>query len=284
MRRIDFDCEEECMIPNHASNGKRSPGEAASFSDPEILLPLHRWYFGVKAASDFVLALTMLIVTAPILLAALVLVKLTSRGPAVYSQTRLGRGGKPFVIYKIRTMYHECESLTGARWSVPGDSRITPLGRWLRKSHLDELPQLWNVLRGDMSLIGPRPERPEFIPALEQAIPYYRSRLMVRPGVTGLAQVQLPADTDLESVRIKLAYDLHYVRNVSFLMDLKICWATAFKMASVPFRWIRAVFAFPAQDRIEREYRTLAEEYERRKLESRCVPNADSAEPVPILS
>src|SRR5439155_12868491 len=120
-------------------------------------------------------------------LLSMLLVKLTSRGPALYTQTRLGRNGRPFTIYKLRTMQHRCESLTGARWSTPGDPRITPVGRFLRKTHLDELPQLWNVLRGDMALVGPRPERPEFVPQLEQAVPHYRDRLLVRPGVSGLA-------------------------------------------------------------------------------------------------
>ena len=275
-------CPEDCMSAIPLIPGKRATGVAPSFSDPEILLPLHRWYFSVKSASDFVLALVMFVLALPILVLTVALVKLTSRGPGVYSQTRLGRNGKPFTIYKIRTMYHECESLTGARWSVPGDARITPLGRWLRKSHIDELPQLWNVLRGDMSLIGPRPERPEFVPALEQAIPYYRARLLVRPGVTGFAQVQLPADTDLESVRLKLAYDLYYVRHVSFAMDLKIYWATALKMASLPFRWIRSAFGFPATDIVDREYKQMADEYHRRKRAC-IVAETESHEPVPVM-
>src|SRR5207248_4660391 len=143
---------------------------------------------------------------------AMLLVKLTSPGPMLYTQTRLGRRGRPFTIYKIRTMLHDCESLTGPQWSTPGDTRITRVGRWLRRTHIDELPQLWNVLRGDMSLVGPRPERPEFIPELENAIPFYRDRLLVRPGITGLAQVQLPPDTDMDSVRRQLAHDIYYGR------------------------------------------------------------------------
>src|SRR5207253_4196733 len=142
--------------------------------------------------------------------------------PVFYSQIRLGRGGKPFAIYKIRTMTHNCEKVSGAQWSTPGDARITPVGRFLRKTHLDELPQLWNVLRADMSLVGPRPERPEFVPKLEHALPRYRDRLAVRPGVSGLAQVQLPPDTDLASVRRKLAHDLFYVERMSFWLDLRI--------------------------------------------------------------
>jgi lipopolysaccharide/colanic/teichoic acid biosynthesis glycosyltransferase len=185
------------------------------------------------------------------------LVKVTSRGSALYCQTRVGRHGKPFTIFKIRTMVHECESLTGACWATPGDARATPVGRWLRKTHIDELPQLWNVLRGDMSLVGPRPERPEFVPHLEKAIPHYRGRLLVRPGVTGLAQVQLPPDTDLGSVRSKLAYDLHYVQNLSIWFDIRICWATVLKMVGVPFRSIRWIFAFPTRETIDNGYTKL---------------------------
>lgn len=214
-------------------------------------------YLTCKAGADFLCALVLLILTAPLMLLAMLLVKLTSRGPALYCQTRLGRHNKPFTIYKIRTMYHECESLTGAAWCMPGDSRITPVGRWLRLTHLDELPQLWNVLRGDMSLVGPRPERPEFVPRLEQAIPHYRQRHLVRPGVTGLAQIQLPPDTDLSSVRLKLAYDLHYVHSVGFWLDLRIAFATACKMAGLSFRAIRWVFALPVQDAIVASYKKL---------------------------
>src|SRR3954471_12705663 len=158
-----------------------------------LALPARRgWlYPACKRAVEFTAALALLALTAPLLLLAALLIKLTSRGPAFYTQTRVGLGGRPFTIYKLRTMIHKAESLTGPRWSLPGDPRVTRFGQFLRLTHLDELPQLWNVLRGDMSLIGPRPERPEFVPELEQALPGYRKRLAVRPGVTGLAQVQL---------------------------------------------------------------------------------------------
>src|SRR5262249_56317768 len=125
-------------------------------------------------------------------------------------------------------MGETCGSVTGPRWSMPGAPRVTPLGWFLRASHLDELPQLLNVLKGEMSLIGPRPERPEFIPELERALPCYRQRLNVRPGVTGLAQVQLPADSNLASVRRKLAYDLYYVERLSPWLDRRLLACTAF--------------------------------------------------------
>jgi lipopolysaccharide/colanic/teichoic acid biosynthesis glycosyltransferase len=179
------------------------------------------------------------------------LVKLTSRGPVFYSQMRLGRNGQPYRIYKIRTMYHNCESLTGPRWSTPDDPRITPVGRFLRNTHLDEFPQLWNVLRGDMSLVGPRPERPEFVPVLEQAIPRYRDRLLVRPGIAGLAQTHLPADTDLDSVRRKLVYDLYYVRHASLWLDVQIMLCTGGRLLGIPFGVSARLLGVPGAQTVE---------------------------------
>src|SRR5262249_2587991 len=141
---------------------------------------------------------------------------------------------------------------------MAGDPRITPIGWFLRKTHIDELPQLLNVLRGEMSLIGPRPERPEFVPDLERQLPAYRQRLNVRPGVTGLAQVQLPPDTDVESVRKKLAHDLYYVRHLSPWLDVKLVICTAFYAAGVPFRVLSRVLGVPASEQIERATRDVA--------------------------
>src|SRR5205085_11588970 len=124
-------------------------------------------------------------------------------------------------------------------------------GRCLRRTHLDELPQLWNVLRGDMSLVGPRPERPEFVPDLERALPHYRDRLLVKPGVTGLAQVQLPADTDLESVRRKLAYDLYYIRTFGLWLDLRLILSTALRLLGFPYSWLTVLFGIPSRETIE---------------------------------
>src|SRR5262249_58643819 len=128
----------------------------------------------------------------PVIALAAVLVKLTSRGPAFYTQTRVGRGGRLFTIYKLRTMIHNCESLTGPRWSIPGDPRVTPVGWLLRATHLDELPQLLNVLRGDMSLIGPRPERPASVPELERARPATGHRRRDRPAAPRRPPAQRP--------------------------------------------------------------------------------------------
>ncbi len=222
--------------------------------------PGSRWYPPCKAALERVAALTLLVLSGPLILLLAVLVRLTSRGPAFYTQTRLGRRGVPFTIYKLRTMVNRCESLTGPRWSLPGDPRVTGLGRFLRASHLDELPQLLNVLRGDMSLIGPRPERPEFLPELEAACPHYRERLAVRPGVTGLAQVQLPADTSVDSVRRKLAYDLYYIRHLGPQLDLALLVCTALYALGLPFALTARLLRVPHGEPVEGTMGGAAEE------------------------
>jgi lipopolysaccharide/colanic/teichoic acid biosynthesis glycosyltransferase len=185
-----------------------------------------RVYMGWKCCVEWIGALALLPAVAPVVALLAILLKCTSEGPVLYSQLRLGRSGRPFRMYKLRTMAHDCEAATGPVWSAAGDPRVTHVGRWLRATHLDELPQLWNVLRGEMSLIGPRPERPEIAAVIERVLPEFRARLQVRPGITGLAQIQLPADTDLNAVRHKLASDLLYVRNVGPALDARIAAAT----------------------------------------------------------
>ena len=148
-------------------------------------------------------------------------------------------------------MTHDCEKTSGARWAMRNDPRITPMGKFLRLSHLDELPQLWNVLKGDMSLVGPRPERPEFIPILEKSIPNYRQRMLIRPGVTGLAQIDLPPDTGIPSVRKKLAYDLHYIRVMGLSLDLRLMVATVLQAIGAPNWLMRRVFFLPTTRIIE---------------------------------
>lgn len=218
------------------------------------------WYMRCKHAADFTLACLLTVPAAPIVLLAALLVKLTSKGPAFYTQTRVGKGGKLFTILKLRTMRHNCEALSGPRWSLPGDPRITPVGWFLRVSHLDELPQLLNVLKGEMSLIGPRPERPEFVPQLEKALPTYRQRLNARPGVTGLAQVLLPPDTDIESVRRKLAHDLYYIRELTPWLDLRLMLCTGLYTLAIPFRWTSRLLGLPASESIEKSTRDLVPE------------------------
>jgi lipopolysaccharide/colanic/teichoic acid biosynthesis glycosyltransferase len=211
-----------------------------------------RWYLGCKSVLDFIAALLLAVPVGPAVAVLAMVVKLTSRGPAFYTQARVGKHGRIFTIYKLRTMVDKCESLTGPRWSMPGDPRVTRVGWFLRATHLDELPQLLNVLRGDMSLIGPRPERPEFMPELERELPAYRQRLQVRPGVTGLSQVQQPADTDLASVRRKLAYDLYYIERLSPWLDLRLLVATVLYAGGIRFDTVGKMAALPAVGHVER--------------------------------
>jgi lipopolysaccharide/colanic/teichoic acid biosynthesis glycosyltransferase len=212
------------------------------------------WYHYGKPVVDFLLALVLGLLAIPVVLLAGLLVKLTSRGPIFYSQARMGRSGKPFTIYKLRSMRHQCESKSGPQWSTPGDPRITFIGRILRKTHIDELPQLWNVLRGEMSLAGPRPERPEFVPQLAKHIPGYNLRLLVKPGITGLAQVQLPPDTDLESVRRKLACDIYYIHRMSLWLDLRLLFCTGLVFAGIPYSFSRRLLRIPCSSRAEKAY------------------------------
>jgi lipopolysaccharide/colanic/teichoic acid biosynthesis glycosyltransferase len=183
-----------------------------------------RWpgYPWIKRIAEIILAAVLLILLWPLILVSMVAVWISSPGSPLYSQRRLGFRGRPIVIYKIRTMYADCERATGAVWSVPDDARVTTVGRFLRKTHLDELPQLFNVVRGDLSLIGPRPERPEIVAKLEPVVPHYSRRLEIRPGLTGLAQVLQPPDTDVGSVRRKLELDLLYIERGGPIMDLRI--------------------------------------------------------------
>jgi sugar transferase (PEP-CTERM system associated) len=175
-----------------------------------------------KRALDLALALVALVLTAPFLLVAAALVTLTSPGGAVYRQARVGLSGRVFTIYKLRTMRADAETATGPAWSIMNDPRVTPLGRFLRKSRLDELPQLWNVLRGDMSFVGPRPERPEFVTQLTAAIPFFNQRHVLKPGITGWAQVRHAYAASVEDAVEKLQYDLYYLKNLSIWLDLLI--------------------------------------------------------------
>ena len=220
-------------------------------------LPGHAGYGALKRAVDVIGALALIALTAPVLAVVALAVKLTSRGPVIYSQLRVGRHGRPYTLYKVRSMSHNCESFSGPRWSATDDPRVTPLGRFLRKTHLDELPQLWNVLFGHMSLIGPRPERPEFVEKLEKVVPYYRERLRVRPGITGLAQVQLPPDSDLMSVRRKVAYDLYYIRYFGPWMDLRVALATARYALRAYLGWLYDLLDVPGGPPVELAYERL---------------------------
>jgi lipopolysaccharide/colanic/teichoic acid biosynthesis glycosyltransferase len=202
--------------------------EPCETSDLETLSSQNKRYPVLKTAADVLAACVLMLVAAPIVAVLAVLVKLASPGPAFYSQTRLGLRGRPFQIWKLRTMFHNCEAITGPVWSGKNDNRITPIGRILRDTHLDELPQLWNVLRGEMSLVGPRPERPGIARRIEAEVPGFGLRLLVKPGLTGLAQLRLPPDVDIADVPHKLAQDLFYLRHQGPLLDLLILISTAF--------------------------------------------------------
>lgn len=172
------------------------------------------------------IALVATLLTLPLMLVTALAVKLTSRGPVLYRQTRVGLNGKPFVLYKFRSMYANAEAGTGAVWAAKDDPRITPLGHWLRLLRLDELPQLFNVLRGEMSIVGPRPERPEFVQILAEQIPYYRQRHSVKPGITGWAQINYKYGETVEDSAIKLEYDLYYIKHLSLALDVYIIFHT----------------------------------------------------------
>jgi len=237
-----------------ASSPGRRPDSLASIR-PQIriiraqeLIPpdRHPWTDSIlvfKTLLDRVLALGFLILLAPLFAIVALLVKLTSPGPVIYRQIRIGIDrrfvspdgvasagnrrrlnlpGRPFVIYKFRTMIDGAENGVGPIWAAPSDPRITPVGRVLRLLRIDEMPQFWNVLKGDMSLVGPRPERPAFVNDLINKVPGYPHRLRVKPGITGLAQVEHQYDSCLDDVHIKVQYDLRYIREHRLLLDAKI--------------------------------------------------------------
>jgi len=180
----------------------------------------------IRRAVNFTVALLGLILSLPLLPFIVLAVRLDSRGPVLYRQQRVGRRGAIFYCYKFRTMRVDAEADTGATWAADDDPRITRVGRFLRSSRLDEIPQLWCVLRGDMHFVGPRPERPEFVEWLSKEIPYYGVRHVVRPGITGWAQVQYKYGNTLADAREKLQYDLFYIKNASLGLDLLIIFQT----------------------------------------------------------
>ncbi len=190
-------------------------------------------YHKSKVVAERILGSVLLIVAAPAIGLAVVVVRITSSGKGIYKQVRVGKEGDNFSIYKIRTMYKNAEECGNPQWSMPGDNRITPVGRVLRFLHLDELPQLANVALGHMSLIGPRPERPEFVTKLAETVPNYLDRLAVLPGVTGLAQINLSADDSLESVRKKVVLDREYIQTATLGQDVRIFFCTLFRMTGL---------------------------------------------------
>jgi sugar transferase (PEP-CTERM system associated) len=173
------------------------------------------------------IAVVAVILVSPIMLLVALAVKLTSRGPVLYRQKRVGKHDGVFVLYKFRSMYADAEAGSGAVWAKKDDPRITTIGKWLRRLRLDELPQLLNVVRGEMSIVGPRPERPEFVKELEKKVPYYRQRHCVKPGITGWAQINHKYSDTLEDTITKLEYDLYYIKNLAPALDAYIMFHTA---------------------------------------------------------
>lgn len=193
---------------------------------------LRRKYRAAKPWFDRTLALILLVLFAPLIGLCALLVKITSKGPAFYSQERVGEQGRVFRILKLRTMRVDAEAATGPVWADgDNDARITPVGHLLRKTYLDELPQLINVLRGEMSLVGPRPERPYFVERLKRVVPDYESRLRVKPGITGLAQIRARADREIRDVRRKVKLDAIYASRMCWWVDFMILLRTMGKFA-----------------------------------------------------
>lgn len=175
----------------------------------------------LKRTMDIILSALLLLILWPLLLVVAVLIRRDSPGPAIFRQARVGEGKKEFTLYKFRSMVQDAEK-QGAVWAQENDTRVTQIGRWIRRLRIDELPQLFNVVKGDMSLVGPRPERMEFVQKLEQTIPYYYLRHTVKPGITGWAQIMYPYGATQEDALNKLEYELFYIKNMSLLLDVKI--------------------------------------------------------------
>ncbi len=192
--------------------------------------PMPPWEKNVKKMIDVFVCLLVTVLCFPLFVIIAVAIKLDSPGPVLYAQERVGYRGKLFKVYKFRSMVQDAEKHSGPVWAGKKDDRITRVGQIIRKLRLDELPQVYNILKGDMSLVGPRPERPYFVEQLKKKIPYYQLRLKVKPGLTGWAQVKHSYDLSLETVREKIKYDLYYIENMSLNMDFKIMIATVFVM------------------------------------------------------
>jgi lipopolysaccharide/colanic/teichoic acid biosynthesis glycosyltransferase len=189
-----------------------------------------RYFEAAKEVVDVLLGFIALLLTLPVWGICAIIIKVSSRGPVFLVQQRVGKDGKLFNIYKFRTMYTNAEAASGAVWASQEDPRVVPACRWMRRSHADELPQILNVIKADMSLVGPRPERPEILADLEKVYPDVRKRLAVRPGITGLAQVRRGYDTSVDEYRQKLQADLEYIEKRKWRMELGILARTLGKL------------------------------------------------------
>lgn len=189
---------------------------------------VRRTYAITKRIIDLIGSVIGIVIAAPLMLLTALLIKLTSKGPIFYSQTRVGKDGNHFEIYKFRTMKSDAEKESGPVWAKANDNRLTPIGGFLRKAHIDELPQLFNVLKGEMSIIGPRPERPIFVEQFKQQINNYENRLAIKPGITGLAQVWHRYDETIEDVKKKVKYDILYIKRMCLWADITIALRTVY--------------------------------------------------------
>jgi exopolysaccharide biosynthesis polyprenyl glycosylphosphotransferase len=194
---------------------------------PQIMKP---WEAALKRGLDVFVSAVILVIGIPVWLIVAFAIKFNTNGPVMYKQDRLGKSGRVFRLYKFRSMKLDAEHKSGPVWAMKDDPRVTGVGKLLRRAHLDEVPQFLNVLLGDMSLVGPRPERPYFVQKLAKDIPLYKRRLKVRPGITGWAQVKHKYDESVDDVRTKLKYDLFYIENISWRLDLKILFNTLYVM------------------------------------------------------
>jgi exopolysaccharide biosynthesis polyprenyl glycosylphosphotransferase len=176
----------------------------------------------IKRATDLVVSMVLMIVLSPLILLAAIAIRLDTPGRIFFAQERVGFRRKPYMVYKFRSMVHDAEKLTGPKWADEDDPRITRVGRFIRRFRIDELPQLWNVLKGEMSMVGPRPERETFVQQLEKTVPYYGERFGVKPGITGWAQVNYGYGSSVADAVEKLNYDLFYIKNMSTMMDLLV--------------------------------------------------------------
>jgi lipopolysaccharide/colanic/teichoic acid biosynthesis glycosyltransferase len=206
----------------HATSPVTDPGGDDENDRPAPRETRRAGYFRIKSAVDRLITAILTVIALPVMLLVAAAILLLDGRPVFYRQIRMGKHGREFWIWKFRTMRPDAESSTGAVWSSTSDPRITPLGRWLRCSHLDELPQFFNILAGDMNLVGPRPERPEFVNELARELPDYTQRTVVRPGITGLAQLRLGYDHSVSDVQKKVKLDLQYIRSASFSQDVRL--------------------------------------------------------------
>jgi exopolysaccharide biosynthesis polyprenyl glycosylphosphotransferase len=211
-----------------ARNFKTSPSLVQPKELQELfVLNMLPWQAAIKRIMDIIIAVFLLVLTLPLLLVTAIAIKLDSKGSVFYNQRRVGLYSRTFTMYKFRSMQSDAEK-NGPQWAKKNDSRITRVGRIIRRFRIDEIPQLFCVLKGDMSMVGPRPERSVFIEKLRKTIPFYTSRLKMKPGLTGWAQVRHHYDNDIEDVKIKLGYDIYYLSNASILLDIQILIRTVY--------------------------------------------------------